>query len=217
MIKLLANNYMYLQLIPVVMGLIVIPRLEVIYRYFVLLLFYSFINDLFAGYYADYISVKGVNMILFNIFNFVLFSFLFWLFYKKSNNKSSKTTIIGLVILYILSINYELIIGKVDYHTKTQVIPYIIGGVGVIICVFQYFIAILNSEKTIHIYNNMLFWIAIAHFMYYVVFIPFKYGENFFSNPEILKGYLNFKIGATVIKGILLSIGFIWTTRRKAV
>jgi len=214
-IDILIHNFIYLQLIPAIVGLVVISQLKNTYKYYVILLWYAFFNEIAAFYYLEYISTNDSNQILYNLFNSISFGVLFWIFYKESLSTTLKRIIPFIALLYVFSIAFELIIQGKSYFEESQVIPYIIGGIGIIICVFQYFISILISDKTTNIYAKMLFWIAIAHFIYYIVFTPFKIGENYFSNTMFFDGYLNFKIGATVLKGILLSIGFIWSTRQK--
>lgn len=206
-----SNNYILL--IPCVLGLFVWKKVEFEYKLFIVLLIYSFLNGLFKIYYGTYIDY-GQNRILTNIYNIIYFNFLFWLFYKKVNNTILKKIIISIVLLYFLSILYELLIIKVNYHTQTQVIPYIIGGFGILICVFYYFISLLNSKEIISIYKNPLFWIAIAHFIYYLGFTPFKIGENYYASFDKYYYLFKIKVPITFFKCIILSIGFICSRQK---
>ena len=207
------DNYLYIQIIPVLAGIICFSKLKKEYKLFWWVLVYSVLNEMFKQYYGSYIDI-GQNKILTNIYNAIYFSFLFWLFHKKTRSQSFKKIILLFVILYFLSIAYEVLIQKLNYHNKTQVIPYIIGGVGVLACVFEYLLSAINSEKVIHIYRDLLFWIAIAHFIYYLTFIPFKINENYFLDIKEFHYLFNLKIGATLLKSIFLSIGFIWTRQK---
>ncbi|MGB0879317.1 MAG: hypothetical protein ACPGTO_01980 [Polaribacter sp.] len=184
------------------------------YKIFLWILIYSVLNQMLQQYYGDYID-GNENLIFSNIYNAIYFSFLFWLFYTKTRSQSFKNTIVLFVILYFLSIGYEVFIQNLNYHSKNQVIPYIIGGIGVLACVFEYLLSVINSEKVIHIYRDLLFWIAIAHFIYYLTFIPFKMNENYFLGIKDLYYLFNLKIGATLLKSIFLSIGFIWSQRQR--
>ena len=212
----LINNYLYIQLFPVLIGCFFLSKLKKEYKLFFWLLVYSVLNELFKQYYGNYIDI-GRNRILTNIYNAIYFIFLFWLFYKTSKNNSFKIFIKFIVTLYFASIFYEVFIENLNYHIQTQVIPYIVGGTGILICVFKYFFNILNSKEIINIYNDLLFWIAIAHFIYYLAFTPFKIQENYFSGINKFEYLFSFKIGVTLLKSIFLSLGFIWNTQKKVV
>ncbi|PQJ71788.1 hypothetical protein [Polaribacter butkevichii] len=204
----LINGYVYIQLLPVLIGFIVWKHLDKPYRLFVIVLLYSALNESFKTYYGTYI-VKNQNKILSNLYNIIYFSFLFWLFCKKVNSNVLKKIISIIVTLYFISIGYELFYKGMDYHNQTQVIPFIIGGFGILVCVFYYFVSLLNSKEIISIHRNLLFWIAIAHFIYYLGFTPFKIGENYYASFDKYYYLFDVKVPITFFKCIILSIGFI--------
>jgi hypothetical protein len=207
----LIDNYVYIQLLPVIMGFIVWRRLGINYKWFVLLLLYSVLNELFKIYYGTYI-VKDQNKILTNIYNVIYFGFLFQLFFNNSESQKIKRFLLIVVALYVVSIGYELVILEMNYHLESQIIPYIIGGFGVLIYTFYYLLNLLDSQKSINVFRSMLFWIIIAHFFYYLGFAPFKIGENYFASLE--QYYYLFdliKVPITFLKCIILSFGFLWS------
>jgi len=210
----LFDSLVYIQFIPAIIGLLYWNKFKIEYKIFILVLWYSALNELFKIYYGTYIDI-GQNRILTNIYNAVYFMFLFWLFYRNVLLKSIKKYIVIFIILYFVSIGYELFVQKLNYHNKTQVLPFIIGGIGIMYCVLFYFVKILNSLKVNSVYTDLLFWIATAHFIYYLAFTPFKLGENYFYEFHRLPNLGNIKIGVTVIKIVILSIGFIWSGKKE--
>lgn len=206
------KTYAYIVFFPAIVGLWYYKSFRAVeYKVFVILLWYAFINSIFKRYYGKYIDA---TQILTNIYNVVYFSFLFWLFYKKSINKKFKIILLSVVTLYVLSVIVEVFFIKMDYFRETQVFPYIIGGVGVIIFVFYYFFDILNSPKIVNVYKDLLFWICVAHFIYYLAFIPFKVAETDFINSEVLIPIRRVKIIGNIVKSVILIIGFIWIGKK---
>jgi len=208
------ENDAYIELIPVLAGIICYSKLNRLYKIFVWILFFTFCLEVFKTYYGTHIH-KGYNKIWTNLYNIVYFSFLFWIFYQKSTSQIFKNIIKGIVIIYLIGIGYELAIVKVDYHTNNQVIPYIVGGLGIIFCVFNYLYSIIKSKTIINIYDDFFFWFVTAHFIYFLAFTPFRISENYFAVSLEFKVTFRIKIIATFLKLILLSIGFLWTTRNK--
>jgi len=209
------DSKVYIQLFPVFIGLIVFKYFNLDYKLFIALLFYSVSNEIFKIYYGTYIDI-GQNKILSNIHNVVYFGFLFWLFYKRLDSNLLKRIIVIISFLYVVSVGYELQIQKINYHNQSQVVSFIAGGFGVLICVFLYFSSLLNSKQSIKFSSDLLFWIAIAHFIYYLGFVPFKAGENYFAAFEKYHYLFNIKIPVTILKSIILSIGLILCGRQKA-
>ena len=211
--KYIIEHLVYVQLIPVLIGFICYKKLDKIYQIFIWVLLYSALNEIFKIYYGNYIH-KDHNIIWTNIYNIIYFSFLFLVFSKKSRIRFKKV-IRFILILYFISLFYEFFIINVNYHEKHQVIPFVIGGLGIILCVFNYLYRQVNSEHEIKIYNDFMFWFVAAHFIYFLAFTPLKIGENHFVQIKEFYNLFNIKIGATILKILLLSIGFLWTTYNK--
>lgn len=206
-------GYLYLQIIPALIGLLCFKKLDIYYKSFILILWFAILNEILASYYGTYISLNQ-NHIFYNIYNIIYFNFLFWLFYSKINKPILKNIIIINVILYFSSIVYELVFKEINYYTQTQVLPYIISGFGILISVSYYLMTFLTSNKQENLYINLLFWIAISHFIYYLGFIPLKIGENYFINFKQFNYLINLKIIITGLKSIILSVGFICSRQK---
>ena len=205
--------HLYLQIIPAFIGFFYIKKLDVKYRYFVLLLWYGVFNEIFALYYGRYIVIQK-NAVFYNVYNVIYFSFLFWLFYSKFNSKIFKNIIIFFGVLYFTVVVYELLIKQIDYTSQSFLESYIIGGFSILIFVAYYLMVLLTSSKQENIYTNLLLWIAIAHFIYYLGFIPFKVGQNYFASFKEFHHLFGLLITITSLKSIILSIGFICTHQK---
>ncbi|MFS4493048.1 hypothetical protein [Maribacter sp. 2308TA10-17] len=211
----LIDNYLFVQLIPVLVGLFYYKKFKnSFYKYFIWLLVYVFLHEIVSLLYGTYVDV-GNNQIIMNIFNVINFLFLFRLFYEFSEQSFFKKSILFFIVSYILALLYELIIVKIDYHTNAQVIPFMIGGLGILVCVLLYFYQTLNSEKVIRVHRDFMFWICTGYFIYYLAYVPFKIKQNYFAQLDEYQYLFKILIIATLIKGVLLIIGFIWSKRKQ--
>jgi hypothetical protein len=211
----LIDNYLIIQLIPVLVGLFYYKKFKnSFYKYFIWLLVYVFIQEYIALFYGTYVDI-GNNSIIMNIFNIINFLFLFRLFYEFAEQHIFKKTIIFFVTSYVVALLYEIVFVKIDYHTKTQVIPFMIGGLGILICVLLYFYQILNSDKLIRVHRDFMFWVCTGYFIYYLAYVPFKIKQNYFAQLDDYTYLFKILIIATFIKGVLLIIGFIWSKKKE--
>lgn len=210
----LISYHLYIQLVPAILGLLFIKKMDIEYRFFIGLLWYSILNEIIALYVGLNLT-NGYNKIFYNIFNIVYFMFLFWLFYRKTINPQEKTTIKVTILLFISVTLYEMIFLQ-NYYRDAGVLSFITGGFGVLICVYYYFLNVLLSEKSINMMKDFLFWVTLAHFIYYIGFTPIKITENYFEKFYLDDSQLRgVKIIVTSIKLFLLTFGLIVCHLRK--
>ena len=211
----LINNYVYIHLITAFVGLFFYKKFKnSFYKYFIWLLFYTLISEIVAQLYGTYVH-RGYNQIIVNIFNTINFLFLFRLFYEFAEKRVFKKFISVIVGLYLLTLLYEVLILNLNYHENAQVIPFMVGGLGVLVCVLFYFYQILNSSKLIHVNRELIFWISAGYFLYFLAYIPFKIKQNYFSQLDDYAYLFKILILGGVIKSILLVIGFIWSKEKQ--
>lgn len=210
----LISYHLYIQLIPAILGLFFIKKMDLEYRFFIGLLWYSILNEI-AALYVGLNITNGYNKIFYNIYNIVYFLFLFWLFYRKTDNPNEKIAIKVSSLVFILVTLYEMIFLQ-NYYLNAGVLSFIIGGFGVLLCVFYYFLNILLSKKNINMMIDFLFWITLAHFIYYIGFTPIKITENYFKEFFIDDSHFRgVKVTVTSIKMFLLTLGLIICHLRK--
>jgi len=208
------DKSLYIQLAPILVWLFYRKKFKNSFlKYFIWLLVYVFFNEILADLYGRYIH-EGYNQIFMNIFNIIHFLFLFRLFYEFAKHSYSKKIILFFVGSYIITLIIELFVLKVDYQLKTQSIPFMVGGLGILICVLLYFYQTLNSEKLIQVHRDLMFWICSAYFIYYLSYMPFKIKQNYFAELDDYRYLFKILIIATFIKSVLLIIGFIWSKEK---
>lgn len=184
---------------------------DTLLKYFLVLLWYTAINDVLGMYLREYIT--NYNGFIYNIYYVVNFSYLFVLYKNHVSKTTYKKSILVFLILYILS---TIIYGFFEnYKVHFQSVPYIIASFLLIISIIFYFIEILNSEKVLVTNKNLLFWISIGFLIYYVGNIPFRILRNYYEylTDAVVLFLVNFTL--TVIKNICFIIGFICSDKKQ--
>ena len=180
-------------------------------QYFLILLWYVFINDTLGMYLRE--NITDYNALLYNIYYVVNFSYLFLLYRKYISRKTQKKCIAYFLAIYltIVFINgfYE------NYITHFQSIPYIIAACLLVITIVFYFIEMLNSEKVLSAKTNLLFWISVGLLLYFVGNIPFRILRNYYEQltDATVLFLVNFTL--TVVMNTCFIIGFIWSDKKQ--
>ncbi len=150
-------------------------------KYFIYLLFYTFINELIGNYF---IYFEKVNFsIIYQVFAIISFLFYNWWFNTILISSYQKLIIkLGSIIFIILSI-YNLISYSWDeYHYTT----FLYGAFILILSALFYFAQLLNDKEEIDVIYNLRFWITTGLLLFHVGMIPLTlFSEQFDGNNEI--------------------------------
>ncbi|MEM7086783.1 MAG: hypothetical protein AAF489_11405 [Bacteroidota bacterium] len=180
-------------------------------RCFIIYFAYFAFNDFLSLAYGRRWSPNGYNSILYNISYIITFATLLYVFYVYIENKLFRYFIKLMTVLYVLLVGMDLWILKIDYFAGYQIWPYIVGGATIIVCTLFYFYETMNSEKLIALERQLIFWIAIGYFFYFLAKVPSVINKNIYvvdSNSQYLSTINNIM---TTVLCISLIIGFIWS------
>ncbi len=174
-------------------------------KYFLIILWYAAISENVGYYLKEFTSIN--NTILYNIYHLINFSFLLLLYKRYIEKKAYKVWITRFLIIYTISFFLNML--KQNYYEEVQTIPFIIGGIFVIICIIFYFSEILNTNKILYVSKNLLFWISIGLLLYLVSKIPTRFiNDYWYEIPYFDKIRLSGFILALAMN-ICFIIGFI--------
>lgn len=176
-------------------------------KYFLIVLWYTAINDFVSGYFIRYFN--GNTVILYNIYQILVFCYILILFRSSLSNRKNKKWISPFMFVYLCSVAIMSFFDSFRYDYMVN--SFIIGATFIVISISLYFSEILRSDKIIEINYIPLFWISVAMLVYYVPSIPFfvvrKYYVKSPTIPYIF--YLNYFL--IFVVNILYIIGFIWS------
>lgn len=201
----------YLQLFTAFIGVLYYKKFKNSpVKYFIWAFVYFACNEFFARFYGRNLG-NGVNAIVYNIYYIVSFSVLLYVFYTDIKNKRFKFFLKLMYGVYIIFILMDLLVFGIDYHTKYQVWPYIIAGITILISILFYFYEALNSDRVVQLDRNLVFWIGIGYFFYYLAMVPFKVSKNFYANNQEFYYLFKLPIIMTTVLNVSLIIGFLWS------
>ena len=181
-----------------------------ILKYFALILVYTALNEIFGGYLQELVDS---NKIIYNIYNFVIFTYFFWLYRASLSSKIYKNLITAFGLSYIIAFTINSFYQ--NYLIESQTVPYIIAGIFLIISIIFYFIEILKSEKVLNVNKNLLFWISVGLFLYHVGIIPFRIISNSYIYTQGYSDPFYIKFILVIIMNLCFIIGFVWSSNKK--
>lgn len=206
------NFLTYFQIVTAIVGTINYFKYKNTFlKYFLVVLWYVVLNDFFAKFYTENISIY--NAFLYNMYQVFSFTFYFLLFQKAVNSEINKRIIIAIQVSYyfifIFNIFQENFIE--DYFSTS----YMLGGFFVIVAVTLFLIEILNSDKIIYINNMLVFWLSIALLLSILPNIPFNVIRKYYDNSPTIPYIYAASYLLVFIYNIIIISGFIWSSKEQ--
>ncbi|PVW13072.1 hypothetical protein [Marixanthomonas spongiae] len=179
-------------------------------KYFVWILIYNLINEISAKYVYYWLDR---NVIMYNVYNTVFFSYFFYVFWNFVKGKTYKKWIVYSVILFLIATVINVF--TVNAYYDSLMISYITGACLIIFCIILYYIEILSDTRVLHIREDLLFWISIGLLLFYVGYIPIKLSREFFAgNDDLFITLYNVQRILIIIMYSCFTMGFIWTKKK---
>lgn len=166
-----------------------------------------------VGKYLGNIGDVPHNLALFNIYNFVYFSFFFYIFMKMiPNDRFKKYIKLGTVIFWLFFIS-DLVFTGIFNNSFAR--TYIAGSGILIFCIILYYINILQSSLVLLIKNDLLFWISVGLFLFYIGYIPIKIIKTYFYQAtEFFSVLLVIQFSLIIVMYLCFLIGFLWMKKK---
>ena len=156
----------------------------------------------------------GVNFIVYNIYYLLYFSFFFYVFMKTIEEKKFQRYIKIGAWLFLLFFLRDLIITGIFNQSFT--ITYIFGALTLIFCIILYYISILQSSLVLVIKNDLLFWVSVGLFLFYIGYLPIKIIRTWFLYN--LGGFFEILVviqySLNLIMYMFFLLGFLWMKKR---
>lgn len=178
-----------------------------ILRYFILLLWYSFLTDIIAIQYTKHIG--NSNSIIYNIYQIVEFTFYFVMYKQTVQKLFNKKIISYLMVFYYGSVLVNCFFS--NFLEEFFVPSLMIGAGGVVVSIILYFSEILNSDQILNINKMLKFWISVAMLIFYVPSIPFWVVRKYYVDSPTLPYIFNINFVLVFIVNVLFILGFIWS------
>ncbi len=175
-----------------------------------------FLITIFTEYHGGYLMSKGSFDNTYHNIYFLLFFLLFYFIYHNTLEKKIFKLIIKCsAILLFIPFIWE--INTVDIVRGTFGITYIVGAILLVTCIIFYFISILQSSRVLVIKNDLLFWISVGLFLFYIGYIPIKLMRSQYfetTDIEFIYTLLIIQGSLIIVMYVCFIIGFLWMKRR---
>lgn len=198
-----------LQFITAIIGSIYYYKFKnTVLKYFLLLLWYTSVNDIFGLLYQSYNNASS-NYFIYNIYQIIRFITILFIYKVYIESKISKKIISFFIIAYCLSVVINFFVESFwdEYFLNT----FIIGATFIAISVLLFMFEILRSEKVLYISESLIFWISSAYLIYFVPNIPFYIVRKYYSDSNTVPYIFIVNYFLLLSYYIIHIIGFIWS------
>lgn len=153
------------------------------------------------------------NAIIYNIYYFFYFSLFMYIFMKVIEDAKFKKYIkIGIAVYWLFYTGDWVF---TDFINSGFVISYIAGAAILIFCIILYYISILQSSLVLVIKNDLLFWISVGLFLFYIGYLPIKIIRTWFYKPDsFFEILLVIQFSLIIIMYLFFLTGFQWMKKR---
>ncbi len=170
---------------------------------------FTFIED-FGGYVLTQYKLIN-NVAYYSMFSTVILFLYFYFYYQQIKNAAYKRIILyAAIFLGIFSVFYIIFIQRIFEQFTSY--NFCIGSVIMCVIICMYVIETMKSDQVIVLKKNLLFWVSIGLFFYYLMNIPMMAGFNYLVETGSMKlrfVYLNISFSVLYIQYILFIIGAI--------
>ncbi len=175
--------FTYLQIITAIAGSLCYYKYKDTYlKYFLFLLWYIVLNDVFAELYR--IKVSEHDNFFYNSSQLISFSLYFLLFKNAVKKNKNKNFISILSVLYYCF--YVFCLFFENFYTNYFLNSFIFGGSLIITTILIYLLEILKTDEIIQINKMLILWISIGLLFFLVPNIPFSIIRNFYQDSPTI-------------------------------
>ncbi|MEH6764928.1 MAG: hypothetical protein V7655_10550 [Aequorivita antarctica] len=176
-----------------------------------IILFITLMAESLGMYFRDVLAAPNIG--IFNTYYFFYFSLFYFLFMKVIEEQRFKKFIkIGIGIFWMFYLR-DLIF--IDILNESFTASYIAGAGILIFCITLYYISILQSSKVLVVKNDLLFWISVGLFLFYIGYLPIKIIRSwFYKENSFFWILLIIQFSLIVVMYLCFLIGFLWMKKR---
>lgn len=210
----LQNTFMALYVIVFAIAIYRFPRYkDTPLRFLPIILLLTIIVEFWGGYIKNASGGTISNVVLFNIYYLLYFFFFLFIFMKVIDQKSFKLYIKICMLIFLGFYISDFIVMDITRQAFTR--SYLVGSGALIICIILYYISILQSSLVLVIKNDLLFWISVGLFLFYVGYIPIKIMKSwFYEQGNFFELLIVIQFSLIIVMYLFFLIGFLWMKKR---
>jgi len=179
-----------------------------------ILLWYTFLLEPIATYYN--IATDKDNLVVYNIYDFISFSILFYTFYTHVINTIRRNIIVVFFTLYFIAEIINLIYVKFNIF-ENLVYAHTAGCVLISLSILYYGIDLLYIKNTKRLEKNPLVWVSVAYMIFYVSYPLIQLTRKFVgkdASDSFNETFRTLNFVLVVLMYIIIAVGFLWNKKR---
>jgi hypothetical protein len=211
-LEILGDIYMALYVIVFIIALIKFPLYKNSpLKFLPIILFFTIVTE-YLGYFTKY-DYLYINQIVYNIYYLIHFSFFFYVFMEMIDAVRFKKYIkIGIGVFWLIFLS-DLIFTGISAEPFAR--TYIAGAGILVLCIILYYINILQSSLVLVVKNDLLFWVSVGLFLFYIGYIPIKIIKTWFYKQDSFFDFLLLiQFSLITIMYLFFLAGFLWMKKR---
>jgi len=176
-----------------------------------IILFFTLLTESLGWYIVN--EYGPPNAIVYNIYYFFYFSLFYYVFLKTIDDKKFKLYIkCGIAVFWLFYASDWIF---TDFIGSGFLSSYMAGAGILVFCIILYYINILQSSRVLVIKNDLLFWVSVGLFLFYIGYIPIKIIRSWFYKPDsFFEILLVIQFSLIIIMYLFFLTGFLWMKRR---
>lgn len=180
-------------------------------RFLPLILFFTILTEYLVFFLKGYYS--EVFYVFHNIYYLIHFSFFFYVFMEMIDDVRFKKYIkIGIGIFFLFFLSDIIFTGIIEASFART---YIAGAGILVFCIILYYINILQSSRVLIVKNDLLFWVSVGLFLFYIGYIPIKIIKTwFYKSSNFFEFLLVIQFSLIIIMYLFFLTGFLWMKKR---
>ncbi len=207
------SSIKYIELLTAIIGTCYLYKYKHTFlKYFLIILWYTVVNE-FTGYILARELGFRRNVIIYNVYHLVNFSFIFLLFRNYVTKKRYKYRIRLFSILYLISFFVNMFFE--NYFEKIQTVPFFVASILIIVSIMYYYSEILNTNEVLYVKKKMVFWISVGYLLYLSGSFPIRIVRNYFTEALNVEYIVEVGSFISIVMNICFIIGFIWSEENK--
>lgn len=210
----LQNTFLALYVIVFVIAIYKFPLYkETPLRFIPFILLFTIVTEFLGKYIKDEYRDVISNIVIFNVYYLLYFSFFFYVFMKVIEEK--KFILYIKICIGVFWVFYLSDLALTDIFTESFTRSYITGAGGLIFCIILYYISILQSSLVLVIKNDLLFWISVGLFLFYIGYIPIKIIKSwYYQYDNFFQLLLIIQFSLIIVMYSFFLMGFLWMKKR---
>ncbi|HLT49968.1 hypothetical protein [Aequorivita nionensis] len=179
--------------------------------FFPIVLLFTIVAEFSGRYVRDVYELP--NAIIYNIYYIFYFSLLIYIFMKVIDVEKFKNYIkIGIGVYWLFYLGDWLF---TNFMEIGFMISYFVGAGVLVFAIILYYISILQSSLVLVVKNDLLFWVSVGLFLFFIGYVPIKIIRTmFYEASNFFELLMVIQLSLIVVMYLFFLTGFLWMKKR---